>query len=311
MFNTTTDRLKNYSQTDREQIEAGIIELYNYVFGAIAAELTSKQNVSFSYVVRLMLTIPEATIHTLLELLEDKSTTRWMPYIEKLDPTSQAFLKNQFFPSRQTREQIARRLYTVLSVRSFDRMFGTPDNKLDMFGCIQSRKIVLVNTRKALLKTDACALFGRYMIAQTMAAAFERAATQFRPPAYLIVDEFGDYADDSMEGLLTQARKYNLGCLFAHQTMSQMSSSLQSIIAANTSIKVVGGISDRDARALAPDMRTTVEQLTNLKKTDHSAQFMAYIRNKTGRAVTIEVPFGMLEAQPQMTDMAAFGADRP
>ena len=127
-----------------------------------------------------------------------------------------------------------------------------------MFECIQSRKIVLINTRKALLKTDACALFGRYMIAQTMAAAFERAAIQHRPPAYLIVDEFGDYADDSMESLLTQAN-LNLGVLFAHQAMFQLSPSLQSIIAANTSIKVAGGLSDRDARALAADMRTTTD----------------------------------------------------
>lgn len=136
-----------------------------------------------------------------------------------------------------------------------------------------------------------------------MSAVFERAAIpeKDRKPAYLIIDEFADYADDSMEPLLTQCRKYKLGCLFAHQSLSQTSTSLTNIIAGNTSIKVAGGISDRDARALAPDMRTTVEHLTNLKKTDRSAQFMAYIRNKTGRALTIEVPFGLLEAQPKMT----------
>ncbi len=311
MFDTTTERLKNYSQTDREQIEAGIIELYNYVFGAIAAELTSKQNVAFSYVVRLMLATPEANLHTLLELMERNEFSKFLPIVAQLDPTAQSFFQNQFLKKEfaSTRQQIARRLYSVLSVPSFDRMFSTTENKLDMFECIQSRKIVLINTRKALLKTDACALFGRYMIAQTMAAAFERAATQHRPPAYLIVDEFGDYADDSMESLLTQARKYNLGVLFAHQAMSQLSSSLQSIIAANTSIKVAGGLSDRDARALAADMRTTTDFLTNLKKTDRSAQFGAYIRNKTGRAVTIEVPFGVLEAQPRMTEAPSYAGN--
>jgi len=249
---------------------------------------------------------PDATLHTLLELMEGVDRPRFDPIIQKLDPTAQAFFKNQFFNKSfgPTREQIARRLYSVLSVPSFDRMFGTPENKLDMFECIQSRKIVLVNTSKALLKNDACSLFGRYMISQTMSAVFERAAIpeKDRKPAYLIIDEFADYADDSMEPLLTQCRKYKLGCLFAHQSLSQTSASLNNIIAGNTTIKVAGGISDRDARALAPDMRTTVEQLTNLRKTDRSAQFMAYIRNKTGRALTIEVPFGILEAQPRMTD---------
>jgi hypothetical protein len=300
---TSNERLKTYSLNNREQVEAGIIELYNYIFGAIASELTSKQNVAFSFVVRLMLATPDATIHTLLELMEDKTTSRWTPHIEKLDPTAQSFFKNQFFDKSfaQTRQQIARRLYSVLSVPSFDRMFSTTENKLDMFDCIQSGKIVLVNTSKALLKADACALFGRYMIAQTMAAVFERAATQHRPPAFLIVDEFSDYADDNMESLLTQARKYHLGVLFAHQAMSQMSTSLQNIVAGNTSIKMAGGISDRDARALAPDMRTTVDFLTDLKKTDRSAQFAAYIRNKTAHAVRIDVPFGLLEKEPLMT----------
>jgi hypothetical protein len=36
----------------------------------------------------------------------------------------------------------------------------------------------------------------------------------------------------------------------------------------------------------------TADFLTNLNKTGRSAQFAAYIRNKTTRAVRIDVPFG-------------------
>jgi hypothetical protein len=141
------------------------------------------------------------------------------------------------------------------------------------------------------------------MIAQTMSAVFERVAVpeSDRKPAFLIIDEAADYFDENLESLLPQARKYQLGVQFAHQAMSQMSQSLQGIVAGNTSIKVAGGISDKDARALAPDMRTTADFLTNLKKTDRSAQFAAHIRNKTGRALSVELPFGTLEAQSKMT----------
>jgi hypothetical protein len=285
VFTDTADRLKNYSAAIREQVEADVIQLYNYIFGAIASELTSKQNVAFSFVVRLMRATPDATLHTLLDLMEEGNSTKFDHVIKKLDPTAQAFFRNQFFNKSfaPTRQQIARRLYSVLSIPSFDRMFGTPENKLDMFGCIQSQKIVLVNTSKALLKNDACALFGRYMIAQTMSAVFERVAVpeKQRKPAFLIIDEAADYFDENLESLLTQARKYHLGVLFAHQAMSQMSQSLQGIVAGNTCIKVAGGVSDKDARALAPDMRTTADFLSDLEKTDRSAQFGAYIRNKT------------------------------
>ncbi len=306
VFTDTADRMKKYTLAIREQVEADVIQLYNYIFGAIASELTSKQNVAFSFVVRLMRATPDATLHTLLDLMEEANPKKFAPIISKLDPTAQAFFKNQFFNKSfaPTRQQIARRLYSVLSVPSFDRMFGTPENKLDMFDCIQSEKIVLVNTSKALLKNDACALFGRYMIAQTMSAVFERVAVpeKDRKPAFLIIDEAADYFDENLESLLTQARKFHLGVLFAHQAMSQMSQSLQGIVAGNTSIKVAGGISDKDARAIAPDMRATSDFLTNLNKTDRSAQFGAYIRNKTASAVRIDVPFGLLEKELCMTE---------
>ena len=94
-------------------------------------------------------------------------------HIRKLDPTSQAYFENQFFTKTysQTKQQIARRLYSVLQVPAFDRMFSSKTNRLDMFEAMQTGKVVLINTSKALLKTDASALFGRYMIARVIAAA--------------------------------------------------------------------------------------------------------------------------------------------
>ena len=69
-----------------------------------------------------MLSIPGATIHTLRELFEDGATSieasPFAEHIRKLDPTSQAYFENQFFTKTysQTKQQIARRLYSVLQV---------------------------------------------------------------------------------------------------------------------------------------------------------------------------------------------------
>jgi len=46
------------------------------MFGAVASELTAKQGTTFTYVVRLMLSIPGATVNTLKELMEDKASVR-------------------------------------------------------------------------------------------------------------------------------------------------------------------------------------------------------------------------------------------
>jgi hypothetical protein len=307
MFDTTNARLADYSLAHKEQIEAGVIELYNYIFAAIAAEMTSRQSTAFTFVTRLMLSMGNATIHTLRELMEDPAQTieqsAFATHIEKLDPTSQAYFRNQFFTRRYAdlRQQIARRLYSVVSVPSFDRMFSSKVNKLDMFDAIQNGKVVLINTSKALLKSDASALFGRYMIALTIKAAFERVATERRTPAFLFVDEAAEYFDENVETLLSQARKFNLGVAIAHQHLDQLSTGLRSSVAANTSIKLAGGVSDKDARGLAPDMRTTVDLITSMKKQDRSTEFACYVRNYTNNAVRLEIPFGSLERSPKMS----------
>jgi hypothetical protein len=152
MFDTSNARLAGYSKNIKEQIESGVIELYNYIFGALAAELTQKQGTAFAYVVRLLLSIEGSTIHNLRELMEDSSpSVEKSPFaqqIQALDPTSQAFFKNQFFKGgefNQTKQQIARRLYGVLQVPAFDRMFSSKVNKLDMFEAMQAGKVVLVS----------------------------------------------------------------------------------------------------------------------------------------------------------------------
>lgn len=309
MFDARPARLGSYSLADKEQIEASIIEMFNYVFGALAAELTSKQNTTFAFVTRLMLSIPGATIHTLRELFEDAASTieesPFGDHIRRLDPTSQAYFQNQFFTRTysQTKQQIARRLYGVLQVPAFDRMFASRQNKLDMFQAMQSGSIVLINTSKALLKTDASALFGRHIIARVIAAAFERIALprEQRNPAFLIVDEAAEYFDDNLEMLLAQARKFNVGVLFAHQHLDQLSPSLRAAVAANTSIKLAGGISDKDARTLASDMRTTPDFISDMRKHGRSTEFACHVRNVAGNAVRLEIPFGSLEAADTMT----------
>ena len=136
-----------------------------------------------------------------------------------------------------------------------------------------------------------------------MAAAFERVAVPYaeRTPAYLIIDEAAEYFDDSLESLLSQARKFRLGVLFAHQHMEQLTPALRSSVAANTSIKMAGGVSDRDARMLDADMRTTSEFIASMHKDSRATEFAAYIRNETPTAVRLKIPFGTIEGAPRMS----------
>ena len=165
---------------------------------------------------------------------------------------------------------------------------------------------MLVNTAKDFLKAERSSFLGRLFIALTLQAALERAALpeDQRRPAFLYIDEAADYFDDNIDDLLTQARKYKLGVVFSHQYLGQLAPALHSSIASNTSIKFAGGISDRDARSIAPDMRTTPSFILEQHKLAAATQFAGYARNLTSSALSLTIPFGTLELQPTMSAAA-------
>jgi hypothetical protein len=307
MFDVNFGRIDRYNTAAREQILNGVIELYDYIFGSLlGAELTQKQSVIFRYLTRLMLTIPGATIHTLIQLMAD--TTPFVKNIEALPPGARMFFETEF-PHKSftdTKRQIQRRLWGILENPTFERMLTAPKNRIDMFDALNSGKIVLVNTAKDFLKAERSSFLGRFFIALTLQAALERAALPEgkRRPAFLYIDEAADYFDDNIDDLLTQARKYNLGVVFSHQYLGQLSPALHSSIASNTSIKLAGGISDRDARSIAPDMRTTPNFILDQRKHDRGTQFACYIRNHTSAALSLSLPFATLEQQPMMDQQA-------
>ena len=305
LFDIHSHRLAAYSQKDREQVLAGIIEIYDYIFGGLlGAELTQKQAMVFRFLAQLMLAIPGSTIHTLHDLLKDAAP--YMDAIQSLPPIARGFFEDQFFTKAYapTREQILRRLYGVLQNPAFERMFANARNRLDLFEVLNKGGIVFVNTAKDFLKSEASSIFGRYMIALTLKAAFERATLppEARRPTFLWIDEASEYFDDQIDSLLIQARKYKLGLIMAHQYLGQLSRSLPASIMTNTSIKLAGGISDKDARQLAPEMRTRPEFLTAMRKEGDRTHFAAFVRNLTSQAVPISIPFGTAEGMASMSE---------
>lgn len=301
LFDVGLERINQYSQLDRERLINGILELYDFVIGSLlSAELTQKQGVVFRYITRLMLHIPNATVQTLRELMEPSGYDKYRPYIEKLQGTARAFFETEF-QSKQfedTKRQVVRRLWGILENSTFERMFSHPRNKLDLFSEMNSGKVILINTAKDLLKEQGTEIFGRFFIAMIAQAAQERATIKDRIPTFVYIDECQEYVDENVALILEQARKFNVGVTLAHQYIGQLNPKLQESLAANTSIKFAGGVSDRDARAFAGMLRCKPEFIEEQKK----LHFAAFVRNQTERAVSVAIPYGHLEKQPRMSE---------
>lgn len=303
LFDVGLERLDQYSPLDRERLTNSILELYDFVLGSLLdAGMTQKQTVIFRYITRLLLHIPNATIHTLRELLEEGGYERYRSHIAKLQGSARAFFENEFNGKEftGTKRQVLRRLYGILENQTFERMFSHPKSKLDLFTEMNAGKVILINTAKDLLKENGTEIFGRFFIAMITQAAQERAvlAPGERLPTFVYIDEANDYFDRNIGIILSQARKYNVGMVLAHQFLGQLDTKLYEAVAANTSIKFAGGVSAKDARPLAGDLRTEAGFIERQPR----LSFAAFIKGSHDRAVSLIVEPGQMEALPRMTE---------
>jgi len=280
------------------------VDLYEYMFGALfGAEMTSKQGVIFRYVAKLMAEIPNATVHTLRELLEDGKP--FQKYINQLDGSSKAFFDTQFFTNSfgQTKNQILSRLWAVLSNQTLENLFSTDKNSIDLFNAISDEKIVLVNTSKKLLQSSGSQVLGRFFIALASQAVIKRATVpeEHRKPYMVYVDEAQEYFDEKIEEMLNQARKYKIGFTLSHQNLGQLGH-LKHTFFSSTSIKLAGGISAKDAKEIAYEMKSKPDFLLNMQKKDrHWSEYACYLKNQINTSIPLRFDFGLLETREVMT----------
>lgn len=301
LFDVGKDRLEGYEALERERLTNSILELYDFVLGSLLdAGMTQKQSVIFRYVTRLMLHIENATIQTLRELMEEGSEDVFADDIAKLSGTAKRFFETEFGDRefKQTRKQVLRRLWGILENQTFERMFSHPKSKLDLFSEMNAGKVILINTAKDLLKEQGTQIFGRFFIAMIAQAAQERATlpSSKRLPTFVYVDEAADYFDQNIGIILSQARKYNVGMVLAHQYLGQLDNKLQEAFGANTSIKLAGGVSAKDARSLAPMLYCQPDFIEAQPK----GSFASFIRGVSDATLPLSFPFGHMEQMPQM-----------
>lgn len=305
LFDAPLSRAETYTVADRERLIAGTIELYEYLFRSVfGAELTQKQGIVFSYLARLLIAIPNATIATFRDLLENGEPYR--SYMQSLDGSAAHFFETEFFDRSfsATKQQLRRRLWGVFANPTLERMFSHPTNRVDLFTELNRGSIVLINTAKDILKQTGCEVAGRFTLALLGQATLERAALppERRTPTLVYIDEAQDYFDEQIEGILTQARKYNVGITLAHQNLDQLEPRLRATFAANTSVKFAGGVSAKDARALSDDMRCSPDFLGSMRKRGDQTEFAGFIKNITPHALRIAVPLGALDKLPRLTE---------
>lgn len=294
IFALNKERMAKYDAAQREQVVAGVIETYEFLFSGFGIDLTGKQAVLFRNVCRVMLLLPEtmgrnATILDMMRIMAD--STPYAAAIAALPEIPRDFFARDFKENtfRQTKEEIRYRLQAVLENPTMARLFTSAESKLDLFTELNAGSIILVDTAEDFLK-GASADYGRVFITLILQAILERSVVEEggRKPTFIYIDEAASFFSQNLSKMLTDARKYKAGLILSHQFLDQATPALRASLAANTASKFVSGLSAKDASAFASDMRTTADFILNQPK----YHFAAHMRGVTPQAISIPVSDG-------------------
>jgi hypothetical protein len=132
-------------------------------------------------------------------------------------------------------------------------------------------KILIVNLAKGKIGEDNMRLLGGMIITKIQLAAMERVdirREEDRRDFYLYVDEFQNFANESFASILSEARKYRLNLVVAHQYIAQLSEEVAAAVFGNVGSLLCMRIGAEDATFLEQEFTPvfTPEDLVNLPK---------------------------------------------
>jgi hypothetical protein len=266
------------------------VDLLEYLFGSLLEfKMTAMQTTLFRSVLRaLVLGFPHPTLETFRDLLTN-GYEKYASYIATLPPDLQDFFRNDFNERNYAdrRREVLQRLRLLLDNDTMRAMLTASSTRFRIGDAMDTGKIVVINNAKARLGDQGAEFFGRFFIAQLLAAAQQRATRSHdrKPPVYFYIDECQNVIarDEKIPTILDECRSQNIALILAHQRTRQITS--ENVLDALSNCAIRFANSDEEARYLAPRLRTSPEFLQSLPR----GKFAAYIRDMTKTAVAVSV----------------------
>jgi hypothetical protein len=225
-----------------------------------------------------LLDYPGSTLLGIMRMLVDKEFRKKVIRQIK-DPVVKSFWVEEYskYPDRFQAEAIApiqNKVGQFLSISLIRNIVGQIKSKIDMREVMDNKKILLLNLAKGRVGEDASALFGAMIITKIQLAAMSRVdvSEKARPDFYLYVDEFQNFATDAFADILSEARKYHLNLIIAHQYIGQLevggSTRVRDAVFGNVGTIVSFRIGAQDAEFLVREFEPvfTENDLVNLTK---------------------------------------------
>ena len=117
---------------------------------------------------------------------------------------------------------------------------------------MDQKKILLVNLSKGRIGDINAGLIGMVIVGKILMAALSRVDTpqETRSDFNLYIDEFQNFATDSIATILSEARKYRLNLVIAHQFIAQLTEKIRDAVFGNVGSAIAFRVGADDAEFL-------------------------------------------------------------
>jgi len=221
-----------------------------------------------------LLDYPGSTLLGVNRLLADKEYRRRV--IAKIqDPVVKSFWIEEYekYNERFRTEAIApiqNKVGQFLSASIIRNIVAQVKSTINIREIMDTGKILIVNLAKGRIGEDSSKLLGGMIITKLQLAAMERIniPEKERRDFYLYVDEFQNFMTESFANILSEARKYRLNLIIAHQYIDQLDEKVKAAVFGNVGTIIAFRVGSADAQVLEKEFAPvfTADDLVNIPK---------------------------------------------
>ena len=182
-------------------------------------------------------------------------------------------------------------------------IIGQSRSGFDLAKIMDEKKIFLANLSKGLTGEVNSSLLGLILVSKMQMAAMRRAriAEDQRKDFYLYVDEFQNFTTDSVATILSEARKYKLNLIMAHQYIPQLTDQIKNAVLGNVGTIGAFRIGAEDAEFLEKQFEPGFSRFDLVNLDNFNLIIKMMLNNKTSTPFKMEI-MPKKKGKPEIVD---------
>ncbi len=226
------------------------------------------------------------------------------------DQTVMDFWTKEFPASQKSNESgevvswVVSKFGPFISNDAMRNIIGQTKSGFNLRDIMDNKKILLVNLSKGKMGDLNSKLLGIIFVMKFQAAAMGRAdiLEDQRQDFSLYVDEFQNFATESFESILSEARKYRLNLILGNQFMTQLTDKIREAIIGNVGTVISGRIGITDAEILVKKFSPTFDAEDLTKMPNYQSVTSVMINNVPSAPFSMSFLPPMGQSNSQLND---------